>query len=82
MPIIATIGDANIIGNTVSQGNLIVISQYSNLYGNLNVNQTANIVTLNVSGISNLVGNVTINGNTFLLNNTYFQNINSAARSN
>lgn len=82
MPIIATIGDANIIGNTISQGNLIVLSQYSNLLGNLNVNQTANIVTLNVSTISNLLGNVTINGNTFFLNNTYFQNINSAAVSN
>jgi len=82
MPIIATIGDANIIGNTISQGNLIVLSQYSNLYGNLNVNQTANIVTLNVSTISNLVGNVTINGNTFHLNNTYFTTINTSGQSN
>lgn len=82
MPIIATIGDANIIGNTISQGNLIVLSQYSNLLGNLNVNQTANIYTLNVSTISNLVGNVTINGNTFHLNNTYFTNINTSGQSN
>ena len=82
MPIIATIGDANIIGNTVSQASLTVLGQYSNLYGNLNVNQTANIVTLNVSGISNLVGNVTINGNTFHLNNTYFTNINASSVSN
>jgi hypothetical protein len=82
MPIIATIGDANIIGNLVSQGNLIVLSQYSNLLGNLNVNQTANIYTLNVSTVSNLVGNVTINGNTFHLNNTYFTNANASGRSN
>lgn len=82
MPIIATIGDANIIGNLITQGNLIVLSQYSNLLGNLNVNQTANIVTLNVSTISNLVGNVTINGNTFHLNNTYFTVANVSGQSN
>ena len=82
MPIIATIGDANIIGNTVSQGNLIVLSQYSNLLGNLNVNQTANIYTLNVATVSNLVGNVTINGNTFHLNNTYFTVANVSGQSN
>ena len=82
MPIIATIGDANIIGNLVSQGNLIVLSQYSNLLGNLNVNQTANIYTLNVATESNLIGNVTINGNTFFLNNTYSANANISGRSN
>ena len=82
MPIIATIGDANIIGNLVSQGNLIVLSQYSNLLGNLNVNQTANIYTLNVATVSNLVGNVTINGNTFHLNNTYFTVANVSGQSN
>jgi len=82
MPIVSTIGDANIIGNLVSQGNLIVLSQYSNLLGNLNVNQTANIYTLNVATVSNLVGNVTINGNTFFLNNTYSVNANASGRSN
>ena len=82
MPIISTIGDANIIGNLVTQGNLIVLSQYSNLLGNLNVNQTANIYTLNVATVSNLVGNVTINGNTFHLNNTYFTVANVSGQSN
>ena len=82
MPIIATIGDANIIGNLVSQGNLTVISQYSNLYGNLNVNQTANIFTLNVSNVAYLVGNLTVGGNTFHLNNTFFTNANVSGRSN
>ena len=82
MPIIATIGDANIIGNLVSQGNLTVISQYSNLYGNLNVNQTANIYTLNVSNVAYLVGNLTVGGNTFHLNNTFFTNANVSGQSN
>ena len=82
MPIVSTIGDANIIGNVVSQGNLIVLSQYSNLLGNLNVNQTANIYTLNVATVSNLIGNVTINGNTFHLNNTYFTVANVSGQSN
>jgi len=35
MPIIATLGDANIIGNTVSQANLTVLGAYSNLTGAL-----------------------------------------------
>lgn len=82
MPIIATIGDANIIGNLVSQGNLIVLSQYSNLLGNLNVNQTANIYTLNVSNVAYLVGNLTVGGNTFHLNNTFFTNANVSGQSN
>lgn len=82
MPIVSTIGDANIIGNLVSQGNLIVLSQYSNLLGNLNVNQTANIYTLNVANVAYLVGNLTVGGNTFHLNNTYFTNANASGQSN
>ena len=82
MPIVATIGDGNIIGNTVSQANLTVLGQYSNLVGNLIVGQTSNLFTLNVAGQSNLIGNVGITGNTFHLNNTYFTNVNVSATSN
>lgn len=82
MPIIATIGDGNIIGNTVSQANLTVLGQYSNLVGNLIVAQTSNLFTLYAGGQSNLIGNVGITGNTFHLNNTYFTNANVSGISN
>jgi hypothetical protein len=46
------------------------------------VNQTANIYTLNVSNVAYLVGNLTVGGNTFFLNNTYSANANVSGRSN
>ena len=63
MPIIATIGDANIIGNTVSQGNLNVLSTFSNLVGNLFVNYTATLANLVINRNSTFSGPVIANGN-------------------
>jgi hypothetical protein len=49
------IGDGNIIGNTVSQGNLIVLGAYSNLTGALNVSGLSNLTGLNVSSTANFL---------------------------
>jgi len=76
MPTIATIGDGNIIGNTVSQGNLIVLGAYSNLTGALNVSGLSNLTGLNVSSTANFLAN------TQHLGNVYFGNINSYGTSN
>lgn len=73
MPIIATIGDANIIGNTVTQGNMNVLGTYSNLVGNLFVNYTASLGNLAVNRNTTFSGpvicsdNVTTNSNLFAL---------------
>jgi len=82
MPIIATIGDANIIGNTVSQANLIVLGAYSNLTGALNVSGVSNLTSLNVASTANFLANTTFLANTQHLGNVYFGNINSYGTSN
>lgn len=82
MPIIATIGDANIIGNTVSQANLIVLGAYSNLTGALNVSGVSNLTSLNVASTANFLANTTFLANTQHLGNAYFGNINSYGTSN
>jgi hypothetical protein len=82
MPIIATIGDANIIGNTVSQANLTVLGAYSNLTGALNVSGVSNLTSLNVASTANFLANTTFLANTQHLGNVYFGNINSYGTSN
>ena len=82
MPIIATIGDANIIGNTVSQANLTVLGAYSNLTGALNVSGVSNLTSLNVASTANFLANTTFLANTQHLGNAFFGNINSYGTSN
>jgi hypothetical protein len=82
MPIIATIGDANIIGNTVSQGNLNVLSTFSNLVGNLFVNYTATLANLVINRNSTFSGPVIANGNVTTNSNLFALQINVAQVSN
>jgi hypothetical protein len=82
MPIISTLGDANIIGNTVSQANLTVLGAHSNLTGSLNVLGFSNLTSLTVRSTANFLANTTFLANTQHLGNTYFGNINSYGTSN